>query len=237
MTPSKRRRAAEERGSVAVLFAILTPAFLFLFLLVIDVGNWYVHHRHLQTQADAAALAAGSHFADCFSPDSAVVANATANMQAAAQRYAGNSSSNFNFQVAHGTSDASTVVTLYNSKTFARGGPGPDDTVADPCTSPYMFDVKQTDEDVPYVLAALVNAFVPSASTVVPAINAWARVELKKSIILQGSLPLAVPDIDPKHITVTYVNESTGALVGGPFELTKGSNANGLWYWSGTAAR
>jgi hypothetical protein len=228
-------RVSGERGAVAVLVAILMPGLLFLFLLVIDVGNWYVHHRHLQMQADAAALAGGARFGDCFSPDATVVSNAATSMQQAAAAYGGTSAGDYNVQVASGTPDSSTVVALYNSKTFARGGPGPDDTTADPCTAPYMFDVKQTDEDVPYVLAGLVNALVPSASTVVPAINARARIELKKSTVLEGSLPLAVPDVDPKHVTVTYVNEADGSLVAGPFELTKESSANGLWYWSGSS--
>src|SRR5205085_254686 len=29
---------------------------------VVDVGNWFVHRRHLQTQADAAALGGGDSF-------------------------------------------------------------------------------------------------------------------------------------------------------------------------------
>ena len=60
---------ASERGGVLILTALLMPAFLFLLILVLDVGNWYVHKRHLQMQADAAALAGGAYFGDCFSPD------------------------------------------------------------------------------------------------------------------------------------------------------------------------
>jgi uncharacterized membrane protein len=49
-----RDAAHREEGGVLVLWAILTPGMIFLFLLVVDVGNWYVHKRHLQMQADAA---------------------------------------------------------------------------------------------------------------------------------------------------------------------------------------
>ena len=57
---------------------------------------------------------------------------------------------------------------------------------------------------------------------VVPAINARARVQLKKATIVKGSLPLAVPDVDPKHVAVTLIREDTGATIAGPFDLTPG---------------
>ena len=38
------------------------PVFFALAAIVLDVGNWYVHKRHLQTQVDAAALAGGGEF-------------------------------------------------------------------------------------------------------------------------------------------------------------------------------
>ena len=41
-------------------------AALFMGTVVVDVGNWYVHRRHLQTQVDAAALAAAGSFNGCF---------------------------------------------------------------------------------------------------------------------------------------------------------------------------
>ena len=73
-----RPGAELERGAIAVLFAVLTPALIFLFLLVIDVGNWYVHKRHLQMEVDAAALAGGAYFGDCFSSDPSIAGAATA---------------------------------------------------------------------------------------------------------------------------------------------------------------
>ena len=87
------RSLADERGAVAVLFAVLTPMFLFLFLLVIDVGNWYVHKRHLQSSADAAALAGGANLGDCFSTDASVAAAANTTIKNEAGKYAGGSGS------------------------------------------------------------------------------------------------------------------------------------------------
>jgi uncharacterized membrane protein len=88
-----RDAAHREDGGVLVLWAILTPGMIFLFLLVVDVGNWYVHKRHLQMQADAAALAGGAHFGDCFSPDAATAGGANLAIRNAATAYAGNGAS------------------------------------------------------------------------------------------------------------------------------------------------
>ena len=46
---------------------------------MLDVGNWYVHKRHLQTQVDAAALASAPQFVGCFqrSPPAANLAIAS----------------------------------------------------------------------------------------------------------------------------------------------------------------
>jgi hypothetical protein len=218
----------EEDGQIAILTAGIVLALAFLFLLSIDVGNWYVHHRHLQTQADAAALAGGAHFADCFSSDGGVAAAANNTIENAALVYGGGPGSAYNAQVGGGSSR---VHTLFNSKTFYRGSYNdPDVETQGPCQTPhYMLDVKQTEIDVPYILGGMIGS-------VLPAVNARARIALKKAIILQGSLPLAVPDVDPTHVSVTYVNEATGAIVAGPYELAKGASGGGLNYWSGSGS-
>ena len=51
-----------ERGQVLVLTGAVLIVVLFLGTVVVDVGNWFVHRRHLQTQVDAAALAAATAF-------------------------------------------------------------------------------------------------------------------------------------------------------------------------------
>ncbi len=230
-----RLHGAGERGGILVLFALLLPVLVLMLALAIDVGNWFVHKRHLQMQADAAALAGGAHFGDCFSPDPGVSGAADTTIVNAATEYAGSTSSAYNFQIGGG---APRVTTLFNSKTFAVGGPGGDDTETEqPCeTAHLMLDVKQTEANVPYILGSLLDAIVPGTpSTVVPAINARARVQLKRLTIMKGSLPLAVPDINPKHVTATFVNETAGGtLLAGPVELAKGAAAGGINYWSGS---
>src|SRR6185503_12168144 len=232
---SARDLVRNERGAIVVLFAVLTPALLFLFLLVIDVGNWYVHKRHLQMGVDAAALAGGAYFGNCFSSDPAIAGAADATIRNAATKYGGGPGSTYNVP---GGGASVRITTLFNSKTFAVGGPGADDTETNgPCETPHlMLDVKQTEGDVPFILGGLISAFVPSAKTTIDGINARARVELKKETIVQGSLPLAVPDVDPRHVTVTFVDEATGAAIGPALSLTKGSSVNGLNYWTGSAA-
>jgi hypothetical protein len=49
--------AGEERGQVAVLFALFLVALMGLAALVLDLGSWSQGQRVLQSQADAAALA------------------------------------------------------------------------------------------------------------------------------------------------------------------------------------
>ena len=60
--PTLHRAARDERGTIALTVAFLFPFFLAFIALVLTAGDWWVHKRHLQTQADAAALAAAQGF-------------------------------------------------------------------------------------------------------------------------------------------------------------------------------
>ena len=55
-------RLRSERGGILALTAMIIPAFLLLFALVLDAGTWYTHKRSLQNRADAGALAAGVEY-------------------------------------------------------------------------------------------------------------------------------------------------------------------------------
>jgi hypothetical protein len=50
----------DNTGQVILVFALLVPVFLALTAVAVGAGNWYTHAKHLQTKADAAALAGGS---------------------------------------------------------------------------------------------------------------------------------------------------------------------------------
>src|SRR5690242_3563693 len=56
-------RVADADGQVMIMAVGAFVMMLALAVLVVDVGNWFVHHRHLQTQVDAAALAGGQAWA------------------------------------------------------------------------------------------------------------------------------------------------------------------------------
>jgi Flp pilus assembly protein TadG len=227
---ARRHRVQEERGSVLTLVAVCLPVLVLFATLVVDIGNWFEHKRHLQLQADAGALAGAGFFNECIAPSP----TADADITAAAQKYADDPAlggTRYNPQV--GTSNQ--LLYRYNSKTYAFGGPPPDDTIAStPCTAK-MLDLKLTQRNLRWLLAP---------SRFVPAINARARVEAKTVETQVGSLPFAIPNFEPHYATATFVNEATGVPLtcgAGPClaTLTKNdsiSPLNGLDIWDNSLA-
>ena len=205
-----RAELDDQRGGVIAMVAVALPVLLLFVAFVVDVGNWFEHKRHLQMQADAAALAGASRFNDCFSSSS----TGNTNIQNEATKYGGGPGSAYNGQV--GGSNKGTISVRFNSKTFAAGGPPADDTdTSPPCTS-MMLDVKETEANLPLFFSGLIPG-LPS----LPAINARARVQLFEETTKNQSLPIAVPD--PGLVTaaaVDFVNEDTGTVLGGS-NLTK----------------
>jgi Putative Flp pilus-assembly TadE/G-like len=215
------RRLGDEQGGILVLFGLLLPFFLLLGAISVDVGNWYVHKRHLQTQVDAAALAGGGLFGTCFSNPS----GGNAAIQDEATKYAGDlPGSLYNTQV--GSPIKGTVTILYQSPTFAAGGPGPDDTETQgPCDTPsLMFDVKGTEAQLPLI-------FRFPGLPWVNAINARARVQLRTVESMRGLLPVAVPDPRFNFAFAEFVDETTGTLLA-TAELQKAGTSGGLQLWS-----
>jgi hypothetical protein len=228
-----------EGGAVLVMVALFMASAIALVTFVIDVGQWFEHRRHLQVQADAAALAGGDMFAACFNGGGGNSA-----MFNEASKYAGTvgtwngtpyGTSLYNAQV--GNSYRGSVSVLYQSTTYADGSNGNDGTETQgPCnTAHLMFDVKATERNLPWFFGG--GMFVPS-------INTHARVQLHALNAANPSMPLAVPDVNPKQVGVTFVNEATGAELTGcggsvlsgttcTYLLTKGTPTGGLNIWSG----
>jgi putative Flp pilus-assembly TadE/G-like protein len=217
------RPLRDESGGVIVLTAMLLPVMLLLISLSVDVGNWWVHKRHLQLQADAAALAGGALFGKCFTDPS----GAWTAMQNEATKYSGASGSVYNGQV--GNANKGTITVLYQSKTYAAGTHGADDTeTQQPCSTPsLMFDVKASEANLPLLFKIPGLPFVPS-------INAHARVQLKTVIEQDGMLPVAVPDLRFNYAFATFVNEATGAVLA-TSELLKTGTSAGQQLWSSAA--
>ena len=215
---STGRSLSGERGGVLPWFALLLPVLVIFFIFVVDVANWFEHKRHLQLQADAGALAGGPYLFNC--PN-------TGPATATARRYAGDpgASGAYNEQV--GGASSGSVTVLINSKTYARGGPPPDDT-GDMCGT-MTLDVKVTETDVPLFFR------IGGLFTDVDAINARARVRAFQMSSSKGALPIAAPDVDPSQVTAVFINETTGAEIARRALVNTGT-ANGLSIWDNTSS-
>jgi Putative Flp pilus-assembly TadE/G-like len=196
------RDVRQECGGVLVIVAFAMPALIGFTGLVIDVGNWFEHRRHLQTQADAAALAAAG---DVRFPCNADV-NAAIN--ARIEEYG----KTRNPQV--GSTPPAGVEWALNSRHWPQQPTGPlDNTVVEgpPCTAG-MIDVKMTEHDLPWFL---------EATGVVDHINVKARVSLFTVTRQRGALPIGVPDVNPEAVRVWFVDETTGTEIPDSSKLLK----------------
>ena len=222
------RAARHERGGVLLIVALCMPVLIGFTGLVIDVGNWFEHRRHLQTQADAAALAAAG---DVRFPCDASVNSA---IDARIEEYG----KTRNPQV--GGTPPAKVEWQLNSRHWPRqtaAGDPVDTTVVEgpPCTAK-MIDVKMTEHDLPWFL---------KATGVVDHINVKARVRMFAKTRQTGSLPIGVPDVNPKAVRVWFVDETTSppTEVPGSSKLLKRRNGadgnpvfqNGLTIWDNAA--
>jgi hypothetical protein len=213
---------SSERGGVLVVVALWMPVLLIFMTFVIDVGNWFEHKRHLQMQADAGALAAAQDVRLC--PNDAGVEDTVA-------RYSG---TEWNRQI--GDTPDSRIFRRVNKKTFynqaATAKPQtPDDTVEAPPCEAGMIDVKLTETDLPWFFSP-VGALLDRA---VPFVNAQARVSFFQAESRSGSLPVAVPDVNPKSARAWFVNEATGAILAST-PLAKTVTSNGLIIWDNAGA-
>ena len=151
---------ADERGGVLVFVALFLPLALLFSSFVIDLGNWWVHKRHLQTQADAAALAGvGAIRFPCQDPP----------IDALSRSYSGDRAGDRNQQVGGTLPDD--VHMLVNSTTYyGQTEPDPDPPPStSPCTA-RMLDVKMTETDLPWFMRAANLDFI----------NATARVSVRQ---------------------------------------------------------
>jgi hypothetical protein len=187
MGPPTHSQPTGERGAVLVIVAVWLPVLVLMATFVIDVANWFVHKRHLQMQADAAALAAAADWGHPGCLDTAI--------EARAREYGG---WGHNAQI--GGTPASKVHFVMNSRTYPGQATPVDNTVdtRPPCQAA-MVDVKLTETDLPWFL---------QAAKFVPFINAHARVSILQAETLAGALPVGVPDPRPERAQVIFVDEN-----------------------------
>ncbi len=206
---------ADEGGGVLVMVTLWLPVLVVFIVFVVDVGDWFVHKRHLQMQADAGALAGGGAFTFPCS-DTPIVGET--------RKYAGDAGagSAYNLQVA--PTDQSNVHVLVNSASYWNEG-GTDYSDGGPPCQARMVDVKITEANLPWFFGL----------KVVPAINAHARVVIQSLVRAAGALPVAVPDIDPRAARAYFVDETTGSVIASA-PLTKVGTSGGRAVWDNGAA-
>jgi Putative Flp pilus-assembly TadE/G-like len=190
-------RRERERGNIIVLFALFLMVLLALGSVVLDVGNWFVLKRHLQTQVDAAALAGGPKFTWCTQGETL----ARTAISQESLKYAGDPTreTQTDNQLMQDTGDVHAVL---NSSTYWATGDKTDGTTLDwtsgaACTAKYL-DVKATDEKAP-----LLWGWIPFF----PDLKTRARVEISQIESSDGLRPLGVPEVDPEQVAVLFVDE------------------------------
>ena len=199
-----------EDGAILVLFSVVLPLILLVGVISVDVGNWFVHQKRLQTLVDAAAFAGGMEFTGCF--QNATTTNAA--IFAKALEYAGDTARDPTTRNQQEQTPAKTRVVLnssryWDSSTETIGTTALDNTwttpptPGDPCSTRAL-DVKATDDVVP-----LLFGFIPVAASP----HAHARVEIRRVIKQTGMLPWAVPEVDPRVVAAIFVDEETGAVM------------------------
>jgi Putative Flp pilus-assembly TadE/G-like len=201
-----RRIAREQRGAMAITVALLFPALLGFGVIAVDIGNWYVHKRELQTQADAAALAGAANF------------NYPCNdtqIQNAAKSYAGKDHNVFG--------NVRPEAPQINQPNFSgQSKPGDSNLTGSPCNDRAV-DVKMTEKNVSSIFDNLFTA---------PFINAQARVSIFQQTTADGAEALAVADSAPVAAKAYFVNENNNNAIIASVPLSDlGPNAQGQEVW------
>lgn len=210
-----------ERGQVVVFFALLIPVLFGLAAVVMDIGNWYVHKRHLQTQVDATVLAPAPEFTGCFDPnawsatDAAIEQNAIG-FAGDTQRLGtvGNDPSTSTNRQLQEPDDVRVVLNSsqywapVNGLVPGTNGYGLDKTMDSNgdgdggfCNERYI-DAKATDEDAP-----LLWGLIPFS----PDPKSHAKAAVKELIAAKGILPFAVPEPVPGAVAAIFVDEDAAA--------------------------
>jgi len=215
-------RGGPEDGGVLVMITVWLPVIILFIVFVVDVGSWFEHKRHLQLQADAAALAAAGGFRiPCTDQP---ITDTAADYSGHPVNYASATlGSAYNPQVAGGQSR---VYVMFNSPTYYNQSSPVDTTVRTgaPCTAGEI-DVKLTETNLPWYFGF---------GKVVKFINAHARVEIKPLLSASQALPVGVPDVNPKAGRVWLINESDGSTIASR-TLTQTGSSGGLVTWDNAA--
>ena len=196
----------DERGQVVVLFALLLTLLMMMGSLVLDVGSWYAHARHLQTKVDAAAFAGGSVWGFPCGPD------IDARIEGEARAYFGPHtaasglpvSAGYNAQVG-GVGEQDIYLALNQAGWWDDAFTGGDfSSPSGTLCAAKTLDVKATEDDSPPLWG-----FIPF----LPDIKRKARVEIQEPAGLTGLLPIAVRLPQPLTAAAVFYDESSGSII------------------------
>jgi hypothetical protein len=198
-----RARLIEESGAVLLITSVALAALIFVVALVIDVANWKAHARHLQVQADAAALA-GAHSLTGGSCDNTLIGNDVHNYGGSDVDSGGTvRTALYNDQIA-GTPPSRMHILINSAGYYGDAGAGDNtDPNGSPCAAKYV-DVKITETDLPWWFGA----------GLVRKISAHARVSLLQETSANGTLPVAIPNPLPNSAAAIFINEGATAADG-----------------------
>jgi hypothetical protein len=198
-----RARLVEETGGVLLITSVALTALIFVVALVVDVANWKAHSRHLQLQADAAALAAADSLTGGTCDDS-LISNDV-------HKYGGSDVDSggtvrtalYNDQIG-GTPPSHMHILINSNGYFGDTGAGDGtDPNGSPCAAKYV-DVKITETDLPWWFG----------TGIVRKISAHARVSLLQESSANGTLPVAIPNPLPNSAAAIFINEGATAADG-----------------------
>ena len=229
--PHVFQQLRSERGSITVTVAILIPVFALFLALVVITGQWYGHRQHLQTQVDAAVLAAAQDLQPgaCNSgggPMDAAIGWQAGGGEAIAGSRVADYGETKNPQV-QGTNP--NVHLLVNSgHYFDRSANDDTDTRAPSCA--LAIDVKATETDLQGIMGLGLANVVPFAKY----IDAHARVQLKQVDSLSGNIPIGIPEPAPKAGRVLVIDESNGNVLDSQPLAENGTNGAGDANWDNT---
>jgi len=195
---SRPNLVSDERGVATIMVALCLPFILLVLVFAVDAANWFVHKRHLQNQADAAALAGAGAFRFPACDDSLI--------RNAALRYSGKGDGTtiYNPPEDVDTPQARLHAVINGPNYFNQSTPDDADLAGSPgpCGSK-MVDVKMTETDLPYFWG----------SGLVPNINARARVGLFSVSESENLLPVGVQEAEPRKVRAYVVDELTGTEI------------------------
>ncbi len=196
------KSAGDERGAVLVSFAVFAPVAILLVAFALDSGNWFLHKRHLQLQADASALAAAQEFQPCVNEAMYKKAGQYGGVPAVETSGGSVNASTPLYNAQVGGTSSSNIHERVNYKTyFGQSSPIDSSASTEPPCAAQMVDVKLTESNLPWYWKALAK---------VPYINAHARVEVLQASTFSGVSPLAVTESSPVSARAYFVNEDSG---------------------------